>query len=95
MQLTLTYGEMPSREQFDEAWDIAIEENPEARSSTFGFGNDKRLGNCQLTNNELWDEILKAHDEYNTLLNGDTEQDPEVVGDWLSTVLSCLGIEWV
>ena len=69
--LSLTFGEMPSREQFDAAWDETAarerEESPGGlgvRTGTFGFGRDPRMGDCRLTRDELWDELVKAHGEY-------------------------------
>lgn len=97
MDLTLTFGEMPTREQFDRAWDRAMsdEDNPPVDGVHFHFGNDERLGDAALTREELWAELTKASDEYQALLADDSITDPERVGDWVSRVLYCLGIEWV
>jgi hypothetical protein len=86
---TMSHGEMPTHEEYDEAWSQTVE------GSTFRFGNDPRLGSCELTQEELWTELNKANDEYADLLGGMETEDPEVVGSWLSSVLFCLGIEWV
>ena len=92
---TMTFGEMPSREEYDAAWD-ALEAQGELRDGMFHFGNDKRLGTCALTSSELWRELQRASREYAAELEADDQgEDPEAVGDWMSCVLSCLGFEWV
>ncbi len=100
--LTLTHGVMPTREQFDRAWELTAQDEMErdpgglgVQTGTFAFGNDPRLGNCRLSQDELWKELQKAHKEYESASAGDGEDDPEIVGDWVGTVLYCLGIEWV
>jgi len=92
--ISMTYGELPTFEQYDAAWD-ELEAEGELRGGKFHFGNDKRIGTDALNKFELWEEIQKANKEYGELLEGDTDQDPELIGDWLSSVLSCLGFEWV
>lgn len=93
-QTSMTYGELPTREQYDDAWS-ALESAGELRHGLFTFGNDPRLGDVSLSRDELWKEICRAHKEYMGLLEDDTDQDPEEVGSWLSSVLSCLNFEWV
>jgi hypothetical protein len=89
---TMTYGTLPTREIFDSGWDEAAnrEDSPGGLSSGFfSFGNDSRMGTALLSRNELWDAIVLAHAEYEAGIDGDD------VGDWLSCVLGCIGIEWV
>lgn len=87
--VTMTFGVMPTREQFDAGFDQAVVEASSGTmaSGLFSFGSDKRVGNCALNQEELWAEITKAHAEYDA---GD-----EASGDWCSAVLGCLGFEWV
>lgn len=88
----MTYGDMPTRWQFDQGWNANVGEH----RNHFAFGNDKRLGTCDLTREELWEEIQRTWEAYADCLNATSGfQDPEIVGDWLSTVLYALGIEWV
>jgi hypothetical protein len=99
MALNLTFGKMPTREQFDLGWDEAVTERwggapGEGHDTRFGFGKDERLGDARLTRDELWAELQRASEEYQALLSQDTAMDPETVGDWISRVLGCLGIEW-
>ena len=82
------YGQLPTREQFDEAWFSA-----EPRGDLFHFGNDKRVGDVALSQDELWSEIQKAHAEWDSPQEDAQKQD--AAGEWCSTVLECLGIEWV
>lgn len=79
---SMTFGVMPTREQFDAGWDAC-----EPRGDRFHFGNDKRIGNDALTQEELWKEVVKAHGEF--------EEGDEDAGDWCSSVLGCLDIEWI
>ena len=79
---SMTYGVMPSREEFSEAFGDEV---------YFAFGNDPRVGTAKLTEDELWDELQKALAVYE-------ESDypySEAAGDWVSTVLDVLGFEWV
>lgn len=88
---TMTFGVMPSREEFDAAWgDVA------GGDERFSFGNDPRVGNCQLGSGELWDELQRARAEYDAVDgSSDDGGEPESAGDWCSSVLGCLGFEWV
>jgi hypothetical protein len=89
--LSMTYGTMPTREQYDEAWN-KLEDQEELRGHKFHFGNDPRMGTDALTQYELWDELVKAHHEFET---SDDENEIDEVGDWMSSVLYCLNIEWI
>lgn len=84
---SMTYGELPSEEDFNAAWDKLLSEN-ELRGEVFHFGNCPRMGTVALTQSELWEEIMLAHQEYETGKADDS-------GDWLSAVLDCLGFEWI
>lgn len=86
MMFCLTYGILPSREQFAQAWQ-AQEDAGELRGGLFHFGNDPRVGTDALNESELWTEIGKALREY--------ESGDEFQGDWISFVLGCLSIEWI
>lgn len=85
---SMTFGVMPSREEFDAA---CAEEDPDNGRSVdnhgFGFGNDPRVGSVTMGGDELWKELTRAHGEY--------EAGSEASGDWCSSVLGCLGFEWV
>lgn len=81
--LSMTYGVMPTRKDFDQAWDNSIA----GESLTFNFRNDSRLGDNNLTNNELWLELNSARAEY--------EKGDEKSGEWCSAVLYILGFEWI
>lgn len=94
MDLTLTYGHMPTREQFDQACAKVDEDTGRSVAlDGFGFGRDPRLGTTRLTQDELWDELCKAHGEWYAP-NADPEAQDKA-GEWCSSVLYCLGIEWV
>lgn len=82
MFMSMTFGFLPRYEDFCQAWSQVI-----PGDDLFSFGNDPRMGTDELTQDELWDELNKATEEY---LDGDDE-----AGDWASAVLSCLKIEWV
>jgi len=79
---TLTYGVLPTQEQFDAAFER------ECSSGAFRFGNDPRVGTCALTASELWRELVKARAEWDK----DHNETPE---GWISGVLYSLGFEWV
>lgn len=86
--LSLTFGVLPSREKFNECWDKTMD-----GKSTFQFGNDERVGNDALTQDELWDELGRAVSDMTD--ENSTVHGAEDAGSWASAVLSVLGIEWV
>jgi hypothetical protein len=96
MPVSMTFGTMPAREQFDAACAAVDEDDGRSvEQDGFGFGNDPRLGTCRLTADELWGELQKAHAEFECRDGADDPAKTDAVGDWISSVLSCLGIEWV
>lgn len=85
---SMTYGVMPTREEFGAAWAEPDEECGKSVDDLgFSFGNDERIGSDTLTGTELWREVEKARAEW--------EAGDEKAGDWCSAVLGCLGFEWV
>lgn len=92
--LTMTYGTMPTREQFDEGFDEAVvnASSGDMANGLFSFGNDPRVGTCRLNQEQLWEELNQAYIDYRATSD---EQEEEEAGNWISCVLSCLGIEWV
>jgi hypothetical protein len=101
----LSYGMLPTEDQFDTAWDRTFEESA---TNLFRFGNDKRVGNVELSRTETWNELQKAVSEFEGgLLNDDQalvddertteeiERTGDAAGEWVSGVLGILGFEWV
>lgn len=97
----MTYGVMPTREEFDAA---CLEHDPEDPPEAcvalqgFAFGNgDPRLGEDRLTADELWEELQRAYADFEDVLDLErpSKQAPEAAGDWISDVLGCLGFRWV
>lgn len=90
--LMMTYGELPSKEVFETAWEVC-DRSGGLRDGLFHFGNDRRVGTDAFTCDQLWNEVKKAHSEYTASLQetpGTTAQDPEKAGSWVADVLSCL-----
>jgi hypothetical protein len=87
--LSYTYGVLPSKEEFDAQFDVAV-----GHGNTFSFGNDKRIGNDHLTCDELWIELKQAVEEFEgtAVLPIQKQND---AGNWASVVLFCLNIEWI
>ena len=87
---SMTYGTLPLETEFVAAFETFC---PDGR---FKFGNDERVGNDTLNCTELWNELVKAHGEWNDF-SDDTEygEDADSAGDWCSAVLSVLGFEWI
>lgn len=96
---SMTFGVMPTREEFDEACrEHDPEDPPEAcvADQGFRFGNDPRVGDAHLTADELWEELQRAFAEYQAVDgSSDDGGDPERAGDWCSSVLGQLGFEWI
>lgn len=103
--ITMTYGIMPSREDFDSAM-ARMNSLREFNYSGFKFNNDSRVGTCVLTADQLWKELQEALTQWE---RGDSPQDKPVTdyineleftraenaGHWCSCVLETLGFEWV
>lgn len=83
---TLTYGVLPTREEFETAFDQYV---PGIR---FEFDNDPRVGTCELTASELWQELEDAVGAWESARYHKTR---EAAGQWCSAVLSVLGFKWV
>lgn len=95
MRKSMTFGTMPSREEFDAACgEHDPDDPPEACVANLGFsfGNDKRVGSVTLTPDELWEELQKARAEWDA--DGESPAG-ERAGDWCSSVLGQLGFEWI
>ncbi len=90
----MTYGEMPTLEKYEEVWDRLVDSG-ELAEEVFHFTNDKRVGTCAMRRKELWEELQRASAEYQEMSAADGAEDPEEAGQWISSVLYCLGFEWV
>lgn len=101
MRMRLTYGVLPTREQFDDAFEGDL-----GPDGVYRVRNCKRVGNRDFTCATLWAEVNDATNE----LSAETcegewaddnrsadeiQLDAEQAGDWASAVLQTLGIEWV
>lgn len=82
-KLSLTYGNLPSREVFDLHFAEYVGD-----TYLMFFGNDERIGTAHISANELWRELRAA------VVDWENDND-EKAGAWASSVLSCLGIEWI
>lgn len=83
MLYSMTYGIMPTRDQFEDGWHAKREAGALA-GNHFYFGQDSRVGTCMLNEFEVWEYLEKALDE-NT---------PESL-EWIASVLRYLDIDWV
>lgn len=81
--ISMTYGTMPSRDDFDKAFEIHTGDG-----DSFYFGRDPRVGDCVLSASELWKELERARKEFE-------EDGNEEAGSWCADVLSCLDFEWI
>ena len=88
MRMRLTYGELPTREQFEDAFEGDL-----GPDGVYQVRNCKRVGNQDFTCAGLFDEVTKATHAWQW---GEMADEPfEQAGDWASAVLQTLGIEWV
>lgn len=99
-QTSMTYGQLPSREAFDAAFDR------ECPGGAYRITNCKRVGNATFTASELWSELNDAVNESNaetcegewaddSRSYDEIQADEEAAGDWASCVLGTLGFEWI
>ena len=88
---SMTYGELPSRDDFDSAWD-RLDRAGELRGGLYHISlseSDSRavdgysLGDGAWTQDQLWDALEE--------INGDTIEGTELVG----SILYTLGFEWI
>jgi len=82
--VTMTYGVLPSREDFDAAFEAKCEDG------TFSFRNDRFAGEDSLSCDQLWSRLVEAKQDHD--FGGDAG---EAAGSWASDVLSVLGFEWI
>lgn len=95
----MDYGTMPSRADFDAAFDAYC---PDGK---FSFGNDPYVGTDTLNASQLWRELEAQYEAWT-----EGKHDPECPGDgscsgdgcpgedagaWCSCVLGILGFEWI
>lgn len=101
--ISMTFGVMPTREQFDSAM-VRLNARREFNAPGYKFRNDQRVGTCVLSSDELWDELQKALTQYEQGDDHKPDQDHEnweelaradSAGTWVSCVLETLGFEWV
>lgn len=85
---TLTYGQLPSREDFTEAF------RAQCPDGGYEFKNDERVGSCSLSEGALWGKIVEAHRMFEDDHNVTCEQSDQA-GEWCSAVLFSLEFEWV
>jgi hypothetical protein len=101
IRMHLTYGVLPTREQFEDAFEGDL-----GSDGVYQIRNCKRVGNSNFTCAELWAELNDAVNESQAGTcegewaddNRSYEQiqaDEDAAGDWASAVLQTLGIEWV
>ena len=82
---SMTFGTMPARKDFNKNFARICK----GSNNKFSFGNDPIVGTCELTSNELWEELQAVH-----LQSQSAEGDNlEKLESWLSCVLSVLEFE--
>lgn len=96
----MTYGTLPTREEFDGAFVRACSWGIPRRALTYAFTNDPRVGTCELTAEEVWRELMEARGEWQGWIRATTgqamtEDQADASGQWCSDVLGVLGFEWV
>ncbi len=78
---TMTYGKLPTRKEFDKAFDNFEEQ---VSDITFKVRNDKLFGNHDFSRNELWDTLKLS-----------VKKGSEEMLSFANDVLEILGFEWV
>jgi hypothetical protein len=98
---SMTYAVMPTREDFDRAFDAVC-----ADTGKFEFGNDPFVGFDALNASELWRELntqlatWEAGEHASDCpgageCEGSDDCPSEQAGSWCSSVLGILGFEWI
>lgn len=97
---SMTYAVMPTREDFDRAFDAVCPDG------WFKFGNDPFVGFDSLNASELWRELETQLATWETgehrdgcpgagECDGSDDCPSEQAGSWCSSVLGILGFEWI
>ncbi len=79
----MTYGVMPTRDEFDDAFDKKC-----GAGGTYKISNDRGGRDGDWDNRLLWHLLHEQMVAYN-------EEENEEAGDFVSAVLSTLGFEWI
>lgn len=82
-RLSLSYGQMPTRDQFDRMFARQCGED-----GRYLISNDKGGRDGDYTASQLWKLLQVEVSEFN---NNEGDEN----GDFVSAVLSTLGIEWI
>ena len=80
----LTYGLLPTKEEFEELCNIPDEYGKTIAEYGCSFGNDEFVGTCVLSEKKLYSVMTKIHNDW--LKNAD-----EASGHWLNNLLYVLG----
>jgi len=91
MRQSMSYGVMPSKDDFEAAFEA------KCPNGKFAFGNDKIVGTDKLTCTQLWDELQKQRNRWENFPDDEDDDGSkgDQAGDWCSCVLSVLGFEWI
>jgi hypothetical protein len=100
MRQRLTYGTLPSREEFEQAF------HDDLGDERYVIRNCPRVGNDSFNCTELWVEVTHAANEFTCdTCEGEwagdwrsaeeIQADADAAGEWAAAVLLTLGIEWV
>lgn len=94
---SMTYGNLPTREQFDVAFDaecpggFRIVLNPSDSRAVDGF----KLGDGCLTADQLWSAITEIVDRWRTDTGDEAGEYQDQRVDLVSSILYALGFEWI
>ncbi len=84
MSLSLSYGTMPAKSVFSAQYEKSFAEEGKSPYSSFRVGNDPFFGEHSFTCDELFDQCKKF-----------ARSPKEAKQDWVSCVLTTIGIEWI
>jgi hypothetical protein len=84
---SLTYGQLPTRLQFRQAFERAVPDGVYGIRAGAGAASDPFNLAGDYTHSELWGTVKKLVEKW--------EDYDEEAGEWASSILGTLGIEWV
>lgn len=90
MDITLTYGVLPTKEQFEEQYVKTLGSD----CNIYKVRNCKTVGNQDYTITALWGTINLFYNRAERDIRIDSIKANEY-SDWISCVLETLGIEWI
>jgi hypothetical protein len=97
MLAAMTYGVLPTQEEFNEAFEACVDGR---YSISFGYSDSQaldgfKLGDGEYTATELWDAITEIVNSEHDPITVSEDDRKNAAMDVVSCILDTLGFEWI